>query len=387
MTQRTSASASRAAAQVLVAICRGEPTAVPQALTDVVVDSARHHRVAPLTHVHLRETAPAAAELLRLDRDLAKSLHIRASMLLANVNQLLGDIPWVVFKGPVLSEVAHPVPGLRPYGDLDLLVAPSALRAVSEVLLDAGWVVGDYEDMLRNPQTPGEMHWFTPAGIPVDLHWSMINMESRRRHFEIPTVDLLARRRRVSIGLGSAWTMDEVDTMVHVCLHAALAGANKLGWTLDVDQVARQVTSWDEVAQRALDWGAQAQVALVLRRATATLGTPVPGSFYRSLGVSTALLRIIDAVDRLAPVARQRKSASLSRLLARAVRPGAAATVAAVSRNAARGIVDRIRPVPRRGAAERVAASPGALAAYLEAVEARGSDPAGVASRSSSHRS
>ena len=371
MKQRTAGRTRREVAEVLEAVCRGEVLDAPAAPPQAVADAARHHRIAPLAHVRLRQAAPATAELLREDRDRAKGLHIRASMLLSQVAQILEDIPWVVFKGPVLSERAHPVPGLRPYGDLDLLVAPQSLREVSEVLLDAGWVVGDYEDMLRNPQTPGEMHWFTPAGIPVDLHWSMINMASRRRLFTIATADLLSRRRSVRLGLGAAWAMDEADALVHVCLHATLAGANKLGWMLDVDQLARQVTTWDEVARRAVEWGAHAQVALALRRSTATLGTPVPDSVYRGLGTPAGLRVALDLVDRARPVARERQEASVARLVARAVRPGAVRTLAVVTRNATQGVLDRVRPTPSLDPADRVQADAAALEAYLTAVEAQ----------------
>lgn len=360
----------RAVSELLLAVCRDEVTAAAAAAEpEAVVRAARHHRVSPLAHVRLREHAPAAAELLRADRDMAKSLHIRAAMLLAQVDELFGDVPWVVFKGPVLSELAHPVRGLRPYGDLDLLVAPQDLRRVSEVLLAAGWEVGDYEDMLRNPEVPGEMHWFTPAGVPVDLHWAMVNMRSRRRLFTIPTEDLLAHRRRVRIGLAEAWTMDAADTLVHVALHAALAGANRLTWMLDIDQLARQVEDWRPVARRARQWGAHAQVALALRRATATLGTPVPAAVHRALGVPVPLRGLMDAVDRRWPVAAQREDASVSRLVSRAVRPGTARTAAQVVRNAGQGVVDRVRPAPAQ-VPTRVPAGPEALAVYLGAVEA-----------------
>ncbi len=365
----TSTNHDRAVTELLRAVCRdGVPTTARSLPADAVVAAARHHRISPLAHVRLRDAAPAVATELRADRDVAKSLHIRSGMLLAHVSALLADVPWVVFKGPVLSELAHPVPGLRPYGDLDLLVAPQDLRAVSRVLREAGWEVGDYEDMLRNPQTPGEMHWFTPAGIQVDLHWAMINMGSRRRLFRIDTDALLARRRQVRIGLAQAWTLDEADGLVHVALHAALAGANRLGWMLDVDQLSRQVGDWSAVAARATEWGAEAQLALALRRATATLGTPVPAEVYRTLGTSLPLRAVLDSVDRLFPVARQRRDASPSRLVARAVRPGALRTLAQVGRNAGQGVVDRLTP-RSDGAAVRVTAGEEALEVYLRAVE------------------
>lgn len=369
-------STRRAVGDLLVAVCRDEVTTAPALPTDAVVAAVRHHRVSPLAHVRLREAAPAVADALRPDREGAKSLHIRAALLLGQVGQLLGDIPWVVFKGPVLSQLAHPVPGLRPYGDLDLLVEPHDLRAVSEVLLGAGWEVGDYEDMLRNPQTPGEMHWFTPAGIQVDLHWAMINTQARRRQFTVSTEDILARRRRVGIGLCPVWTMDAADTLVHVCLHATLAGANRMGWMVDVDQLARQVRDWAPVAARAVEWGAGPQVALTLRRATATLGTPVPARVHDLLGTSRSQRLLLAAVDRLSPVPQLQQDASVSRLVARAVGPGAGRTLAQVGRNAGVGVADRLRAAPS-AAPVRTTAGPAALESYLAAVEAGAPLPAG----------
>lgn len=367
-----SSTLNRAVARLLIDVCRSQVVTVPTSpgAAEAIVGAARHHRIAPLAHVSLRDAAPALAALLAADRDAAKALHIQASMLLAEVGHLLGEMPWIAFKGPVLSERAHPVPGLRRYGDVDLLVAPENLRETARRLRTAGWRLGDYGDMLRNPQTPGQMHWFTPAGIQVDLHWTMINMASRRRLFNIPTSMLLERRVPARIGLGTAWTMDAVDTIVHVCLHAALAGANRLIWLLDVDQLARRTAAWDEVAHRARAWGVEAQVALVLRRAATALGTPVPESVYRQLGTSTGLRALLDVVDRLSPVARHRQEASIARLVARAVRPGMLATLVVVGRHAARGAAERLGP--SRGAepaAQRARADAHEVEEYLTAVE------------------
>ena len=130
--------------------------------------------------------------------------------------------------------------------------------------------------MLRNQDVPGEMHWVSPAGVLVDLHWSMINMASRRRLFDIPTRELLERRRTLPLGGQEVWALEPADALVHGCLHAALAGANKLIYLLDVDMLARSVTDWDEVVARAQSWGAQAQTALVLARTSRVLGAPIP---------------------------------------------------------------------------------------------------------------
>ncbi|WP_448071243.1 nucleotidyltransferase family protein [Georgenia yuyongxinii] len=85
-----------------------DPTVQAQLVTAV-----RHHRIAPLAHVGLRDLSPDVAARLRPDRDAAIAMHLRTSGVLDRLARLLPDVPWATFKGPVLSELAHPVPGLR----------------------------------------------------------------------------------------------------------------------------------------------------------------------------------------------------------------------------------------------------------------------------------
>lgn len=326
-----------------------------------------------MAHVLLRETEPDIAAELTRDRDRAVAVHLHVTTLVGHLGTLLGEIPWAAFKGPVLSEVAHPVVGLRSYNDLDILVRPADLREVCARLLEAGWTIADFDDMLRNPLTPGEMHWRSPSGALIDLHWAMINMADRRRRFAVPTSELLDRRVPITLGFSSGWTLEPADALAHVCLHAALTGANRLIYLVDAQRMAQRVTNWAEVARRATAWKAAPHVALVLHRARRALGTsPVP-DLDRLLGTSPALRVLTGAVDRVAPVAHARRDPGLARLVARAAQPGAARTVLAASRSAVRYLGDRARP----SAAPRVPADARALDVYLARVEAAATGTSG----------
>ena len=360
-------------AQSVVDVCRGVVPQVPTAPAQVteLVEALRHHRVAPLAHVLLRETEPDTAEGLKPDRDTAVGVHIRATIALEDLGRALGDIPWATFKGPVLSELAHPAPGLRTYNDIDVLVDGRTLREVTTRLLAAGWSVADYNDMLHNPRTPGEMHWVSPTGLLVDLHWSMINMAERRRRFTVASDELLARRVPVTLGLTQAYTLEHADALTHVCLHAALTGANRMLLLLDADQLARQAPDWLEVAARARAWRAEPYVAVVLRRAHTLLGTPLPEDLDRMLGTSAAFHLVTGAADRLAPVSSLRREASVARLVSRAARHGAGRTLAAVGHNSLLGVRNRLFHLGGTGAPPvRERADAEALEAYLCAVEA-----------------
>ena len=363
--RRTTQLLSRA----LVAIARGEPPVIRPALRaapTVFADAVRYHRLAPLAHALLRTDEPELVGPLQPDRDRAKALHLHATTLLGHLSELLDGVAWVVFKGPVLSEVAHPVAGLRSYKDLDLLVRPEDLREVSVRLLEAGWTIADFEDMLRNPALPGEMHWRSPSGMLMDLHWSMINMADRRRRLTVPTAELLDRRQPVSLGFASADTLDPVDGLLHVCLHAALTGANKLLYLVDAQRMAARVTDFSAVADRAAAWRAGPHVALVLYRAHRCLGAELPPGLDRVLGSTSAFRALTAAVDLVAPVQHARTEPGVARLVARAVQPGALRTSIASTRSVVRYL--RERPGPAR--LGRVPAGAGALQLYLDRVEA-----------------
>ncbi|MPV48528.1 hypothetical protein GCG21_00580 [Pseudactinotalea sp. HY160] len=366
--------ARSALSHALVQIARGETPAIApsvRARPEAFAGAVRYHRLAPLAHTLLRETAGDLARLVEDDRDRARATHLHMTTLVGALGDLFEDLPWVVFKGPVLSEVAHPVAGLRSYGDLDLLVAPGDLRTASARLLEAGWTIADFDDMLGNPDVPGEMHWRSPSGALMDLHWSMINTAGRRRRLDVPTARILERRVPIRLGFVPGWTLDPADTLIHVCLHAALTGANRLLYLVDAQRSAARVTDWAEVARRAAAWKAAPHVSLVLRRARSGLGGDLPIGLDRLLGSSPAFRALTGAVDRIAPVPGTRSEPGIARLVARAAQPGAARTALAASRGVARHVLqrDRAAQAARSGRADRVVAGQRALGVYLDRVE------------------
>ncbi|NED99602.1 nucleotidyltransferase family protein [Phytoactinopolyspora halotolerans] len=341
-----------------------------EATRALFVETARHHRVGPLAHVLLRELEPDLATEFKIDRDTAIANHVSTSITLDAIGQILDGLAWATFKGPVLSEHAHPVPGLRIYHDIDILVSPHELRQAATRLLDAGWTVADFRDMLRNVDTPGEMHFISPSGTLIDLHWSMINMASTRRQFSVSTYEILERRVTVPLGLSSTWALDHTDALTHVCLHAALTGAHRMLLILDADQLARQTADWDSVVARAHHWGAQTALAIVLARSSALLNTPVPENLDGALGISTGLRMVTNAVDRIAPVPALRREASLARLVARSSRPGSGGTLTAVGTRGIQGVAHRLATSRRQPThLHREPADTAALEAYLRAVE------------------
>lgn len=312
---------TRSAGAALIEVCHGRAPLLPARHFDRTVRLLRHHRLSPLAHVVLaREGRPEAA-LLRPDLVTAAGGHVRNLAALRLVTDQLQDLPWAILKGPLLSALAHPVPGVRLYSDLDVLVRPADFAESVHRLTDGGWRLLDRDHRLVRDRLPGEVHLLGPFGAQLDLHWSLVNGRRARAAVSLPTGELLRRRVWRQLGASAVPSLDDVDVLVHLCLHAALSGADRMLWLLDVDQWVRGTSpDWAEVRERAMSGRCVPALLVVLSRARRILATPVP---LRALDPSPAyrLWRLVDAgVAGLQPVEQVVGKRSLPRLLARSSR-------------------------------------------------------------------
>jgi Uncharacterised nucleotidyltransferase len=125
------------------------------------------------------ELAPDAADEVVRSRvaEAIRETRLRAlafEATLRRVVQALEDnrIPVLPLKGTVLADRLHGDPGLRPTGDVDVLVEPSRFSAAVDTLRRLGYPPPD--DPLWTDGLPEFHYTFVengPAAIPVDLHW------------------------------------------------------------------------------------------------------------------------------------------------------------------------------------------------------------------------
>ena len=321
---------------------------------DRLIDAGRSHRVLNLVHL-------ATVELVDPNDELAAGLkryhihqvghHLRALEDLAGIDRVLAarGIEWIVVKGPALSEVVYERSDLRVYKDLDIVIRGGAFGEAIEAFESAGSELLDRNWALIRREGRAQLHVVLRLGTIADVHHHLLNRAVVRNSFALPMDELFDRVRRVEVGNVIVGTLDPVDTLLHLCIHGGLAGGHQLLWLKDIDtSVRREAPPWDLLIERAQRWRAGSIVALMLRRAATTLGTPVPADALEALFGRSGRAGLSAIVDRRWPTETAGTAVSPAVVWAEVVRDSWPASVLALARRLKRSFVNAVRGPERQ---------------------------------------
>lgn len=253
---------------------------------------AERHRVLGSVAAPLRIAPAVPAEdragvEARLARQAAR--HLRVLEELRGVADVLRGFRWFVTKGPVLAETVYPAPELRAYGDLDLFVEAARFGDAVAALEEAGARVEDRNWALLRRDRRGQVHVRLPLGTLADVHWHAINRGAVRDQFRLPVGELFDRARIAHLAGVAVPIPEPTDGLLHLALHAALSGCNRLVWLQDVAMTLRHGgVDPEALARRARAWGVGPSVAIALDRTASALDVPLGADLLRDLYGSRA---------------------------------------------------------------------------------------------------
>jgi hypothetical protein len=159
--------------------------------------AAAEHGVLGIVLQNLQKSDPSdcsTTELIsrRWRAEMVKSVRLRHHG--QQIMQALVDarIPGFVFKGMDFAQHLYPIPSLRPWRDIDLLVPQDQWPAAGEVLDALGYEKGPDLWAKYDSNDYGEQSWHYRANrdIVVELHWNLIRAPSLRRRASVTYGDL-----------------------------------------------------------------------------------------------------------------------------------------------------------------------------------------------------
>ncbi len=264
-----------------------------------VVAVARHHRLSPLLSVDCAETLPPAlAKTFRRDRVIATA----RGMILAQVAEECvaaleaHGVPTIVLKGLDYEHRLYGSPGLRPTGDVDLLV-PNGCRRIAFAALDQlgfepraaapGFDDADYH----------EVAW-RRGEVEVDLHMGLA--PSARCAIDYAAV--WAQREPFRLGRTATGVLGRAHAAVFQALHMTIDHfAVPAIYLVDLARLMPTAAASGPVQDTAAAWKCRRPLATAIALTAAYL----PG-WGRGVAapVSTMASRIIDRFGTSTPLPR-----------------------------------------------------------------------------------
>jgi hypothetical protein len=241
---------------------------------DRLVDMAEWHRLSPLLWRYLRAGGRFASVPQRVLDQLhqvaaattARNLSLQAA--LGEVVATLADlgIPAMLLKGAALIEAVYPDIGLRPMGDLDILVPRSSIEDAQGAIEALGYAVWGVRLSRHDASQLARHHHHYPlerGSVTVELHHHVTSAA--------PEFDIGGFWERAVPGPGNVPHLlpSPEDLLLHGAVHFTVDRiarlASGLGQLADLAWiVAQQPIDWNAIATRARDYGVGHQLFLAL---------------------------------------------------------------------------------------------------------------------------
>jgi hypothetical protein len=273
---------------------------------DRLIELARKHGVLPLLCSQLCEVDIALpSELLSRLRyeyrtNLAQNLAAVSELvtLLADFTQ--SGISALPFKGVALAQSIYGKVGLRPAGDLDLLIHRKNVPRATEILIHHGY---ELQTVVQENGSPVdvqtyEYHFERPSdGMIVELRWRLTQPHF---HADLGMDWLWPRRRSLTLLGAEVPAMSPEDTLIVLCLHGSKHGWSRLIWLRDVAQslACHPDLDWNSTVRDAHRFGLSGTLALGVSLSVQIAGMQVPERTRRYLQRRPRMRKLAEHLNR-----------------------------------------------------------------------------------------
>ena len=307
-----------AAAQWAVLLECGKPHPDAKRLRDLLLQPldwpallalAQDHGILGLIAIQLRDFNDSAVptEVRQRLRDWPR-LHTLFTMnLCAEMFRLFDSfaasaIEALVIKGPVLSARCYGDPGLRQYGDLDLIVRDKDIPQLTELMMRLGYEPSVPLATIQAKKIPGEYVFRqSSTKLLVEFH---TELTFRYHPRPLPLENLFKRQARVKIDSHQVPALSPEDELILICIHAAKHFWEQLSYIADVAAfVSNQELDWGRVKSAAEEVEGERMLYVGLRLAADVLDAPLPQNIASIVRSDRRVGRLANQIMRWLPAA------------------------------------------------------------------------------------
>jgi hypothetical protein len=244
---------------------------------------AEDHGLVPLLAEQMQhlDSSLVSEDVRRTLRDTRRAHTVFTLQLTAELFRVLqrfaeAGLEILVTKGPVLSVRCYGDPGLRQYGDLDVVVRDRDILRATQVMLGLAYEPRIPLTAIHARKMPGEYSFRKPGThLLVEFHTER-TFRYHPRPLQIE--NLFQRRACVTIDGRDVPALSLEDELILICVHGAKHFWERLMWIADLAALIspRHAMDWDRVVTAAREVGAERILRLGLRLASDVLGANLP---------------------------------------------------------------------------------------------------------------
>jgi len=222
----------------------------------------------------------------------------------------------LVIKGPVLSARCYGDPGLRQYGDLDLIVRDRNILRSTELMMSLGYEPRVPLTAIQARKIPGEYVFRqSSTKLLVELH---TELTFRYHPRPLPIDKLFERQVRAKIDAHDVPALSPEDELILISIHGAKHFWEQLSYIADVAAfVSKQDLDWARARSSAEEVGGERMLNVALRLAADVLGAPLPQNVAALVRSDRAAGLLVGQIMRWLPAAGSAPPGILGRALFR----------------------------------------------------------------------
>ena len=289
----------------------------------VLSELAEAHGLLGLVALGLRESGKTVvpAEVSQAWRERQRAQALFTLRLTAEMFRLFecfaaAGLAALVTKGPALSVRCYGDPGLRQYGDLDLIARDKDILRSTELMIGLGYEARVSPAAIQAKKAPGE-YAFRQAStkLLVEFH---TERTFRYHPRPLPVENLFKRQAPVKIDAREIPALSPEDELILICIHGAKHFWERLSYIADVAAfVSRQELDWERVKSAAEEVDAQRMLYVGLRLATEVLDAPLPENIAGFVRSDPSVARLARQIMRWLPAAGSAPPGILERAMFR----------------------------------------------------------------------
>jgi hypothetical protein len=268
---------------------------------------AENHDVVPTAYTNLSTACPdlIPADLLAGWRAWQRANSLRALNQTRELLRISRALEWqeiacLPYKGPVLAEMAYGDAALRHSVDIDILVEPSVVPAVTETIARLGYRMTNECSRHESAYRHVHHHYaFEKAAnnMLLEVHWRLV---TRQFCLNLSVSDLLQRSTALPLLGQSLRCPAREDMLLMVCVHGAMHGWKQIKQVCDVAAFAlrRPDCDWDVLVERSGQRGVLRMLLLGFSLAGSLLDAPVPDAIADALAAEPEVAALSSEISQ-----------------------------------------------------------------------------------------